>query len=69
MNRKQAGQIGGRATVAKHGCGHMSEIGKRGAATTWGRYRLEPVGQSGWAMVRKDTNTVRTFINYLPEKR
>lgn len=66
MNKKQAGQIGGRATFQKHGKQHMQAIGKRGASVTWSRYHLSPVGQSGWAMVDRQTNEVKTFINYIP---
>src|SRR5919107_1450075 len=49
--KRTAGALGGRATVAKHGRGHMQQIGKRGAAVTWQRYQLSPIGQSGWEMV------------------
>lgn len=66
MTKQQAGQIGGRATVAKHGPEHMKVIGKRGAAVTWTRYQLSPIGQSGWAMVDRETHEVKTFINYIP---
>lgn len=66
MNKQQAGQIGGRATVAKHGRDHMQEIGKRGAATTWTRYQLSPIGQSGWAMIDRETREAKTFINFIP---
>ncbi len=68
MNKQQAGQIGGRATVARHGHDHMQQIGKRGAAVTWTRYHLAPVGQSGWAMVDRQTNEVKTFVNYIPRR-
>jgi general stress protein YciG len=66
MTKKQAGQIGGRVTVQRHGSAHMAEIGRRGASVTWSRYHLSPVGQSGWAMVDRQTNEVKTFINYIP---
>ncbi len=66
MTKQQAGSKGGRATYAKHGRGHMRAIGARGAAVTWTRYHLAPVGQSGWAMVDRQTNEVKTFINYIP---
>jgi general stress protein YciG len=64
--KQTAGQIGGRATVARHGRDHMQAIGKRGAAVTWQRYQLSPIGQSGWAMVNRETREVKTFINYIP---
>ncbi len=69
MTRQQAGSKGGRATFAKHGRDHMQTIGTKGAMVTWARYRLEPVGQSGWAMVRKENGQVKTFVNYIPEAR
>ncbi len=31
------GRHGGRATVKKHGKGHMAEIGKKGAEKRWGK--------------------------------
>lgn len=64
--KQTAGAKGGRATVVKHGRDHMAEIGKAGAAVTWTRYQLSPIGQSGWAMVDRETNEVKTFINYIP---
>lgn len=64
--KRTAGALGGRATVAKHGSAHMQKIGKRGAAVTWQRYHLAPIGQSGWAMVNRVTNEVKTFVNYIP---
>lgn len=68
MTKQQAGSMGGCATVAKHGREHMQTIGKRGAATTWTRYLLSPIGQSGWAMIDRETREVKTFINYIPNK-
>lgn len=32
MTREEAGRLGGRATVARHGRAHMAEIGRRGFA-------------------------------------
>ena len=58
MTRKQAGQIGGRATVAKHGRTHMQEIGRRGAVVTWTRYQLKPINQGNYAMVHRETNKI-----------
>jgi hypothetical protein len=46
----------------------MQQIGKAGAAATWTRYRLSPIGVSGWAMVNRATNKVKTFINYIPKR-
>jgi hypothetical protein len=66
MDRKQAGSKGGQETVKRHGTQHMSKIGKRGAASTWQRYHLSPIGQSGWAMVDRETGNVKTLVNYIP---
>ncbi len=68
MTKQQAGSKGGRATVARHGPEHMRQIGARGAAVTWSRYHLAPVGQSGWAMVNRQTSEVKTVINYIPRR-
>jgi len=67
--KQTAGSIGGLATVARHGHEHMQKIGKAGAAVTWNRYHLSPIGQSGWAMVDRQTNQVKTFVNFIPTRR
>jgi hypothetical protein len=64
--RQSAGALGGAATVAKHGREHMQAIGRAGARVTWTKYHLAPIGQSGWAMVNRKTNEVKTFINFIP---
>ena len=64
--KETAGQIGGRATLAKYGRKYMQQIGAAGARSTWARYRLIPVGQSGWAMVDREYGQVKAFINYIP---
>ena len=56
--KRQAGQLGGRATVARHGREHMQAIGRRGAAVTWTRYQIAPAGLSGYALVRKSDQKV-----------
>jgi hypothetical protein len=64
--KRTAGALGGSATYAKYGKPHMQTIGRNGAKVTWTRYHLAPIGQSGWAMVNRQTNEVKTFINYIP---
>jgi hypothetical protein len=64
MNKKQAGQIGGRTTFARHGEQHMSKIGARGAAVTWQRYFLSAIGGTGWVMVNRQTNELKAVINF-----
>ena len=58
MNKQQAGRRGGRATVARHGPTHMSRIGKRGAAVTWTRYQLSPIGLTEYAMIERATGKI-----------
>lgn len=58
MNKQQAGQRGGRETVRRHGREYMKWIGRRGAATTWTRYYLAPVGQTQYALIERATNKI-----------
>ncbi len=67
--KQSAGKLGGQATYKAHGRAHMQKIGKAGAASTWTRYHLTPIGQSGWAMVDRETNQVKQFINFIPDRR
>jgi general stress protein YciG len=64
MNKKQAGQIGGRATFARHGKQHMQTIGRAGAKVTWTRYKLAPVGGTGWVMVDRQSGEMKAVINF-----
>jgi len=64
--RAAAGKLGGEATKRKHGIDHFRKAGKAGAAAIWGKYHLAPIGQSGFAMVDRETNQVKTFVNYIP---
>lgn len=64
MTKAEAGRLGGKATVKKHGAGHMANIGYRGAVSTWSKYRLQPNGASGWLMVSKETGEVKAKIGY-----
>jgi len=57
--RAQAGSKGGRANVKNNGSEHMAEIGRKGAATTWRKYKLVPTGTNGWAMVERETGEVK----------
>jgi hypothetical protein len=53
MTKSQAGQMGGRQTVRRHGIKHMREIGKKGARKFWKLYSLKPVGLAHFAIVRR----------------
>jgi len=59
--KQQAGAIGGQETFKRHGRAHMVKIGKAGAATTWTRYYLAPIGQTEYAMVERATNKIKTI--------
>lgn len=63
MKRREWGRRGGRATVAKHGRGHMQAIGKRGAAVFWERYTLRPAGTSDFAITNRKTGEVIAFTS------
>ena len=58
MTRAEAGRLGGRATVKKHGKEHMATIGKLGAKVTWTKYKMLPVSTSQYAMVEIATNQI-----------
>lgn len=60
-SKQQAGAKGGRHTFAKHGRSHMARIGKAGAATTWTRYYLAPIGLTEYALVERATNKIKTI--------
>lgn len=61
MTKQQAGKLGGLATLARHGAQHMAIIGKRGAAVTWKKYRLQPYGQSGYMLVDRETGIIKAI--------
>jgi hypothetical protein len=60
--KQTAGQIGGRATVAKYGQEHMQNIGAKGAQVTWTRYQLMPYGQTAYAMTERATGKIIRII-------
>lgn len=66
MTRQESGRAGGLANVARHGPAHMAAIGRKGGRSTQRKYKLEPIGQSGWAMVDRQTGKVKNFINFIP---
>lgn len=57
--RRQAGKLGGLATVKKYGVGYMAEIGARGAKTLWLRYNLLPYQLAKYALVDRATGEVK----------
>lgn len=63
QTKQQAGRAGGLSTLARHGHDHFAQIGRKGAAVTWSRYALRPVGTSELAMCKRDTGEVVAFIS------
>ncbi|HEY3311204.1 MAG TPA: hypothetical protein VGK00_06140 [Anaerolineales bacterium] len=61
--KQSAGQKGGRKTLENHGAEHFRQIGRKGAAVTWQRYRLDPVGTSDFALVDRQTGEVKAFLS------
>ncbi|HEY3310640.1 MAG TPA: hypothetical protein VGK00_03270 [Anaerolineales bacterium] len=61
--KQSAGALGGKTTLARFGPSHFAQIGRRGAAMTWQRYRLTPVGSSDFAMVDRKTGEVKALIS------
>lgn len=64
MTKSQAGRLGGRATVKKHGRGYMSQIGLKGAQAFWKKYVLKPVNLAHFAIVNRQTNEIVGFTSY-----
>lgn len=63
MNKRDAGRLGGKATLAKHGKKHFSRIGKRGAQTFHKLYRLDPYGIGDFAIVDRQTNQIVGYLS------
>lgn len=61
--KRESGQLGGLATLARHGKTHFQHIGRRGALTTWQRYKLEPAGLSDFAMTNRKTGEVKAVLS------
>lgn len=67
--KRECGRLGGQALVVKYGHLHMSAIGARGAKSLWNKYKLQPCGTAGWALVDRITNKVVSYNNYnLPRR-
>ncbi|NOH00622.1 MAG: hypothetical protein HND47_00930 [Chloroflexi bacterium] len=61
--KREAGRLGGLATVKKHGVDHMRSIGVKGAHVFHSRYRLTPVGTSQFVIVHRETGEVKNFLD------
>ncbi len=63
MSRAQAGKLGGETTFLRHGSEHMSKIGKKGARVLHARYRISPVRLNDYALVDRETNKIKAYLN------
>ena len=63
MTKSQAGRLGGLATFKKYGKEHMSDIGTRGAETTWTRYSKSPYGLTQYALTERATGKIIRIMN------
>ena len=61
--KQSAGQLGGLATLARHGPEHFKAIGKRGASVFWKLYTMRPVETSQFAITNRETNKVIAFTS------
>lgn len=59
--KRRAGRLGGLATITRYGREHMAEIGRRGAAVLWRRYRLLPYELSRYALVDRESGEIRAI--------
>jgi general stress protein YciG len=58
LTKKEAGKLGGLATVKRHGYKHMAKIGKLGGEATSEKYKLVPYSQNKFAMVCRKTGEI-----------
>ncbi len=58
MNKQQAGSLGGKATVAKHGRAYMRQLAVKGAAAFHARYHYVKHGTSDFLIVDRQTRRV-----------
>jgi hypothetical protein len=54
MDKKQAGSLGGKATVKNHPEGYMKELAIKGAKRLWELYRLTPYDLTKFKLVKKE---------------
>lgn len=60
-NRRKA-RLGGLALFQKYGPDYMEKLGRKGGQKTWEKYTLQPVGQSQYALVDRETNKIVKII-------
>lgn len=58
MTKREAGRLGGLATVKKYGEAYMRELAVRGAAAFHRKYRLVPYGIGDFAITDRVTGQV-----------
>ena len=55
MTKKQAGKLGGRATVKKYGKDYMAALARKGGRTLHEKYKLVPVNGNDFILVHRET--------------
>ncbi len=66
LKKREAGRKGGKTTFAKYGRDHMQCIGRVGADVMHTRYKLEPIEQSDFALVHRETGVIKARLSGLP---
>ncbi|MHC4749250.1 MAG: hypothetical protein ACYTFW_05185 [Planctomycetota bacterium] len=61
MSKREAGRLGGLATLATYGRDHFQAIGRKGGIALHEKYDLKPVSLSGWALVDRETNIIKAY--------
>lgn len=59
LTKAQAGALGGKMTRDRHGRAHFQAAGRKGAAVTWQRYNLVPIGTNEFVMVDRVTGQIK----------
>ena len=61
--KRQAGSKGGKQTLANRGREHFQTIGRKGAAVTWTRYQLSPIGLTEYALIERATGKIVKIVS------
>ena len=63
MSKADAGRRGGKTTLKRYGKRYMKRLAKWGAHRMHAKYKLEPYGQSDFALVDRKTNEVKALLS------
>jgi hypothetical protein len=66
MNKKEAGRLGGLATVKKYGNEYMTAIAKRGANAFHAKYVLIPIRLNDFAITHRLTGEIVNTVTGRP---